>query len=322
MKKALKVFGKVLLGLLILLLAIILLMFIINKILLKKDKEALKDHIGQMVEIDGNEMCVYTEGTGDHTLVFMSGSGTASPIYDFKTLYSRLSDDYRIVVIEKFGYGFSDIVDGERDFDTILRQDREALSKLGIEGPYVLCPHSMSGIEAIMWAQDYPDEVEGIVSLDMATPEAYDEIGGDTFAVKLNYALNCAARECGIFRLLSDDALLNGGELTQDEKDIYRKILYTKALNKNVRSEGETVNKACEEIRSKDMPKTPMLMFVSDGSGGTGLDTQTWRGFTEKFAETVDNETIIELDCGHYVHDFEYERISSEMKEFIGGLKG
>ena len=48
-------------------------------------------------------MSVYTEGEGDHTIVFMSGWGTTSPILDFKALYSRLSDDYKIVVIEKFG---------------------------------------------------------------------------------------------------------------------------------------------------------------------------------------------------------------------------
>ena len=41
----------------------------------------------------------------------MSGWGTPSPILDFKTLYSRLSDENRIVVVEKFGYGFSDVVD-------------------------------------------------------------------------------------------------------------------------------------------------------------------------------------------------------------------
>ncbi len=320
MKKALKIAGKVFLGFLILIAVFLIIMMIYNQIMLKKDKEALKEHIGQMVEIDGNEMCIYTEGEGDHTLVFLSGSGTVSPIYDFKTLYSRLSDDYRIVVIEKFGYGFSDVVDADRDFDTMLRQDREALSKLGIEGPFVLCPHSMSGIEAIMWAQNYPEEVEAIVGLDMATPEAYDAIGDNTGMINLSYVINSAARECGIFRLLSDDIIMNGGELTDEEKAIYRKLTYIKAVNKNVISEGEFTDEACEEIRSKDMPETPMLLFVSDGSAGTGMEMDVWRGFTEKFAENVDNETIVVLDCGHYVHDFEYERISKDMKEFIEKL--
>ena len=40
---------------------------------------------------------------------------------------------------------------------------------MGFEGPYVLCPHSMSGLEAVLWAQKYPDKVEAIVGLDMPT---------------------------------------------------------------------------------------------------------------------------------------------------------
>lgn len=54
--------------------------------------------------------CLY-RGRGDKTLVFMSGGGTCSPILDFKSLYSLLSSEYKIAVVEKFGYGFSDIVD-------------------------------------------------------------------------------------------------------------------------------------------------------------------------------------------------------------------
>lgn len=45
-----------------------------------------------------------------------------------------------------------------------------ALDKAGIQDPYVLCPHSLSGLEALYWAQKYPDEVEAIVGLDMAVP--------------------------------------------------------------------------------------------------------------------------------------------------------
>jgi pimeloyl-ACP methyl ester carboxylesterase len=142
--------------------------------MLASEEALIEKPIGQYVEVDGYKMNIYTEGEGKHTLLLLSGSGTAAPVLDFKSLYSLLSSDYKIVVIEKFGYGFSDVVDRERSFETILRQDREALTKAGIEGPYILCPHSMSGIEAIMWAQNYPDEVEAIVGLDMALPRAYD----------------------------------------------------------------------------------------------------------------------------------------------------
>ena len=36
-------------------------------------------------------------------------------------------------------------------------------------------PHSMSGLEAIRWRQKYPEDVEAIIGLDMATPQTYKE---------------------------------------------------------------------------------------------------------------------------------------------------
>ncbi|MFA5636075.1 MAG: hypothetical protein WC977_09225, partial [Anaerovoracaceae bacterium] len=37
---------------------------------------------GQIVEVNGHSMHVYTEGESDITLVFMSGGGTCSPVLD------------------------------------------------------------------------------------------------------------------------------------------------------------------------------------------------------------------------------------------------
>jgi len=69
---------------------------------------------------DGNKLHVYTKGEGDTTLVFMSGLGTSSPVYDFKVLYNKLSNDYRIAVVERAGYGWSDISSSSRDIDTVV----------------------------------------------------------------------------------------------------------------------------------------------------------------------------------------------------------
>ena len=195
MKKAFKIIGKILLVIIILLIIFLLIVFTYNKIMMNKEKALLDEPLGEMIEVDGHNMCIYSEGEGKHTLVFLSGSGTASPILDFRSLYSLLVDDYRIVVVEKFGYGFSDVVNTERSFDTILRQDREALSKAGIDAPFILCPHSMSGLEAILWAQEYPDEVEAFI---------VDHAGNTRRVVTSNPNLyNIAARE---FQYNSADA--------------------------------------------------------------------------------------------------------------------
>ncbi|MBR5088422.1 MAG: alpha/beta hydrolase [Ruminiclostridium sp.] len=314
MKKALKIIGIVLLSILILLVLFLLIVFIYNLIMLNDEKALFDDHIGEMVEIDGHNMCIYTEGEGDHTLLFLSGSGTASPILDFKSLYSRLSGEYKIVVIEKFGYGFSDIVDEERSFDTIFRQDREALSKMGIEGPFILCPHSMSGLETILWAQEYPDEVEAVVGLDMVLPRTYDDFDFDS--IYRFEKLAAFARDLGLIRFYYSDGSLPS-ELSKEEKELYRAIACKIAVNVDIIKEGQAITDAVREIDSKPKPDVPMIMFVSDGTEVKGTD---WIEKHYEYASDLTNAKVIELCCGHYVHNFKQDQISEKMKEFISEL--
>lgn len=264
--------------------AFILVTFIYHRIMLHKEKPLLESPLGQMVEVDGNQMSIYTEGEGDHRLVIMSGGGEISPILGYGTLYRKLSDTYKIAVIEKFGYGFIDVVDGERDFDTILRQDREALQKAGDEAPYILCPHSMSGIEAILWVQKYPDEVEEIVGLDMSTPKSFTEeelADGE----KTMVALYTFLRKSGLGRLVLTDSTFPD-HYDRHEKEIYK-------------------------------PDVPTLLFLSDGKETGG---QTWIDAMHDYADGLTDARVTELNCGHVVTEEKPDEIAAAMREFIAGL--
>jgi pimeloyl-ACP methyl ester carboxylesterase len=316
MKKVLKAIGRVIFALLALLVFAVVVLFIGHRIMLENEKPLLEKPIGRLIEVDGHNMCVYTEGEGEHTLLFLSGSGTPAPILDFKSLYSLLNDDYRIVVIEKYGYGFSDVVDTERSFITILRQDREVLEKAGIEGPFILCPHSMSGLEAIMWAQDYPDEVEAIVGLDNVLPRTYDNY--DIEAVLKLEGIYSVARELGLARLYYSDGFLPDS-LTREEKDLYRAIASRNLVNVDIINEGRAIAEAVRIIDSKPKPDVPMIMFISDGKETNGSD---WVGNHYLYASDLTNAKVIELGCGHYVHYFKPDEIAAEMRSFIGNEIG
>lgn len=67
-------------------------------------------------------------------------------------------------------------------------------------------------------------------------------------------------------------------------------------------------------------PQVSMLLFISDGSGGTGFSEDEWRGFQRDYLAGVENGRSVELDCPHYVHDHEYKRISAEITNFIQAL--
>lgn len=271
--------------------------------------------LGNMIEVNGHKMSIYSTGEGDKTLVFMSGGGTCSPILDFKSLYSLLSDDYKIVVVEKFGYGFSDVIDEERPIDSILEDTREGLREAGIEGPFILCPHSMSGIEALYWAQKYPDEVEAIVGLDMAVPEAYENYKIDMFTIRLGQV----AARLGITRLLpgvSESDAIKYGTLTEEEKEIYRAVFYNRTLTSTMIKEVQEIKDNAKIVDEGGAPSCPMLLFISNGQG-TGWDTETWRKVQINYISNIENAKYIELDCSHYVHDYKYKEINEEIRNFV-----
>jgi pimeloyl-ACP methyl ester carboxylesterase len=112
-------------------------------------------------------MHVYSEGNTGRTVVLLSGLGAPCPALDFRPVFSTLREDHRVVVAEGFGYGWSDLTDTPRTVQNIIGETRIALAKAGFKPPYVLMPHSVSGLYALHWANAYPEEVEAVVGIDM-----------------------------------------------------------------------------------------------------------------------------------------------------------
>lgn len=311
--------GKIFLAVIVVLAVLLLICFVYHKIRLSEEEKILRQ-IGNSVDVGGNAMNVYTEGEGDVTLVFMSGGGTCSPVLDFKSLYSLLSDRYRIAVVEKFGYGFSDVSDKDRNIDSILEDTRTALTAAGVDAPYILCPHSMSGLEALYWAQKYPDEVTAVIGLDMAVPQYYEEM-------KINIPimrLASFAAQIGVTRFIpniSESDAVKYGTLSEEEKELYRAVFYRRTATVTMINECEAVKGNASIVASGGVPQLPMLLFISDGSGGTGFDKDTWRSIPKEYISQVQGGEYVELDCPHYVHDHEYAKISEDMAEFIEKLK-
>ena len=115
-------------------------------------------------------MNVYVEGDGPETIVFLSGAGIASPILDFKDISDSLSKKYKVVIVERAGYGYSDDSNHSRDVMEVLAETRQALSQANVTGPFIILSHSIASLESLAWQEKYPDEVKALVGLDLALP--------------------------------------------------------------------------------------------------------------------------------------------------------
>jgi hypothetical protein len=280
-------------------------------------KRILSEFPGKMITVNNHKIHIYSEGEGNLPLIFMSGSGTSSPMYDFKTLFTKMSKEHKIVVVEKAGYGFSEITDMPRDIDTILFETRAALLEANIEPPYILFPHSMSGIEALYWIQCYPQEIKAIIGIDAALPPYYENI-------ELKYTLK-------IIKFISK--IINGklkyllptianvlppikyGILNDIDKNICKEIIFHRTLTNDMINEGIMIKEKNKKINIELLKKVPMLLFISNGKE-IGLKKGEWEKTIRSYTKEL-NAEIVSFNAGHYLHDILPEEISNRSKKFI-----
>jgi pimeloyl-ACP methyl ester carboxylesterase len=149
---------------------------------------------GQEVTIDAGDINVYRNGGSGPTMVLLSGYGTSAPAIDFAPLIREL-DAFDVVVVEGFGYGYSDLDVGERTIENITAELHEVLAKLQVDEPVILIGHSVGGVYARYYANAYPEEVAAIVgidpmaattsSLDEGTPSIVDSVQAATGLVRV-----------------------------------------------------------------------------------------------------------------------------------------
>ncbi|WP_340015234.1 alpha/beta hydrolase [Paenibacillus sp. FSL K6-1318] len=317
MRIVLKRLGYGALAILGVMLVFIVISFTNHTIKLKSELSILSPP-GVMVNVNNHQMHVYTEGAGSQTLVFLSGGGTSAPVLDFKALYSRLSEQYKIAVVEKAGYGYSETAKVSRDIDTILEETRTALTLAGQNPPYVLFPHSMSGIEALYWAQRYPTEVKAIIGLDPAIPEVYEAYplpsGGMMSLTGLGARMGITRFFPGI---VDSSAAIKENHLSPQEKELYRVLFYKNTQTSNINDEVNLIKQNAAKVATQGIPDVPMYFFISNGEE---LPLENWQTYLIRYIESVKKGQYQLLDVGHYIHNTDPDRIAEESVLFINEL--
>ncbi|MCM1991452.1 alpha/beta fold hydrolase [Oceanirhabdus seepicola] len=276
--------------------------------------------IGKMVEIDGKEMHVYTKGEGKDTIVLLSGLGTAAPVLDFMPLTDELSKKYRVVVVENFGYGWSDLTDKERTVEKIVEETRSALKKSGIQGPYILMPHSISGVYSMYYANTYPEEVKAIIGIDCSMPNMCEYFGepSKTLPKCTAWAVPTGIARLGL--LITPDSFLpiaRDGAYSKDDLNLIKMISGWKLGNKNIVSEVNEIQNNLDKTIKMSYPKElPVLIFTYERSKKRE-DGKTSVSFYETYLNDLDSGRVIVLEGHHYLHWTCSEEMTKEVNAFI-----
>ena len=302
---------KCCLGLLSFILLFLVGTFIFHRISLEKEKASLTP-VGQTVLVNGHKINVYVEGDGPETIVVLSGAGIASPILDFKNLSDSLSKKYKVVIVERAGYGYSEDSNQSRDVMEVLSETRQALSQANISGPFIILSHSMASLESLAWQEKYPDEVKALVGLDWALPASYEDLKDNQALLTVAYW----SSKIGLLRYFPESFYIKNPTLTESERQQYKLLAYKQLISQAMLHESRLVKENAKKVPSSINPKIPALLLVSNGEGTTFSQSE-WQRYAERFASDQSNVQVDYMDAPHDLYHYQSDAIVSRIKEFL-----
>lgn len=277
---------------------------------------------GQLYSVNGHDMHLYGVGEGEPTVVFIAGSGTPSSYTDFYALQKGLQTLARTVTFDHAGFGWSEKTSIPRSIDIVTDELHELLQLAGEQAPYVLVGHSLASLEAIRYAQKYPDEVEGIVLLDGGSPEFYaKESEWKAYAINRFFAgvrVTGVARALGAFGIL----LPFSGEdvrhkrLPDELKGVDVSMYYNHLGNASNISVLRHINDNAQVvIEGGYLQDIPLLILSSDsGSGWEGVQRQLVHWSDQSRQETLP-------DSSHYIHWSNRELIIEKIAAMLQSIR-
>ncbi|MNO23768.1 haloalkane dehalogenase [compost metagenome] len=275
---------------------------------------------GQYVEVKGKKMHVYTKGTKGHTIVMLPGLGTAAPVLDYEPLLNELAKQNKVVVVEPFGYGWSDLTNEERTVDNIVGELRSALQQADIPGPYTLLSHSASGIYSVYYANKYPDEIQAVAGIDITLPQAVEYFNESVPEMPAYMSLVAPS---GIARIASyiapSDFLPIADEGTYSDENIKLTKMITawKAYNKNIVNEAREMGHNIKATKEMTFPPNLPVMIFTTRTDRVTEDGRSNITFYEEQLKNVHTHQLIALKGHHYLHWTHYKTIADDVNAFL-----
>jgi len=127
---------------------------------------------GQLVDVGGYNLNIYCVGEntdGNPTVILESGLGATTSVWAW--IQPEVAKTTRVCSYDRAGMGSSDPSPMPRDAQHIATELHTLLVNAKIAGPYVLVGWSYGGLYARVYANQYREEVAGLILIDSSSPE-------------------------------------------------------------------------------------------------------------------------------------------------------
>lgn len=283
--------------------------------LLERQERASITPYGERIPIHGGTVNVYRNGHAGQPIVLLSGLGTPAPALDFAPLIRELGD-YNVIVVEGFGYGYSDMSASERTNKNISTELHEVLGKLNLGQPYVLAGHSIAGFYTLDYANRYPNEVAAVIGIDPTVPAAKSgpvELPLQGLGWERMLSITGVVR--AVLAIVPALGEPDGNAYTPEERERMRLMASWNLGNQAVADESARIGNNAAELRGVSYPdELPVLAFVSE-AGSPAARAKGER--LENLLKNVKDHEVVALDGGHYLHWTQAKTMAESIRTFL-----
>lgn len=220
---------------------------------------------------------------GKHTVVGMAGLGMGDYSVSARQMTACLEEDNLVVFVDRAGYGLSDDSNTEQTLENIVEDYRKALKNAGIEGPYILLPHSIGGAYATWWVSKYPEEIEAVVFVDgtQLSEDAFEEDSDEYHTPNFTDHFMAFLAKAGFSRFVIRNYYYYLPDNFSDEEQYLADALTLRTMDSiaDVSESGlilENAQRAFNEIITNDVPKLYICASWGIDNWDTMLEYGEW----------------------------------------------
>jgi pimeloyl-ACP methyl ester carboxylesterase len=251
----------------------------------------------QFVEINGKKQYYLAKGTGDPTVVFVTGLGPTMD--DFQEVQIKVSKYSKTICYDRAGIGKSESFNNERDLENISSELKELVDKIGLNKPFILVGHSRGGLIARYFTNKYPEKVCGLILIDPAIPEhkwKKRELRTDTEKIEFDSFYNSFCTDSTKYSATIRNEFRN--TFTTDSS-----LVYGKGFPLNIPITLIGSNKTTKDKYSIEETKIKVELFNS------------YLKINPKI------KLILTDKSGHYIYDSEAKLVINEIVSMVDKLK-
>lgn len=291
---------------------------------------------GKVVQINGKNWHYQIMGEGCPTVIVDSGTG--GTYLDWQLVQPEVAKFARILTYDRAGYGWSDSSSEPRTAEQIVGELRQLLRAVEIEPPYILVGMSLGGLFSRLFAYHYPEEVAGMVLVDVAHERMYEDTPVEW--VELNKRLEGLlihvmpiVGRIGLLRLLvAFDSVPMASGLFQKfppairslAKALYSQTQFGKTFAQESAAVSISMNQVEQARQVKSFPNIPLIV-LSAGKPDFDITQEVVEKLQELHADLANQSSqgvhIVAHESGHAIQLDKPELVIDAIRQVIENVR-